>query len=347
MKNFERTVFINGRFLTQRVTGVQRYGLEIVKKLIINNNFNYVILVPKENKITKNLKNVSIKRIGFLDGHLWEQVELPLFLLNKRNFILLNLSNTSPINVKDKISTLHDLAFHHSPEWFSKIFASFYSFLIPRILRTSQKIITNSNYSKEDIHNTYKVDKDKIVVAYPSVSDKFKSFDNAEKDFFLTVGSIDPRKNLNRIIKIFEELKINLKIVGGAHHNFSGKVDKERKQFVKFTGYLTDEELLKEYNSARAFIFPSYFEGFGIPIIEAQKCGLPVISSNSTSMPEVGGSSCIYFDPNNDQDIKNKIVQIYNDRLLRSKLKKKGYENIKKFSWIKTALIIEETLKNL
>ena len=347
MKKSDRTIYINGRFLTQRITGVQRYGLKILKKLISLNNFKYEILIPKEKEITKSIKNISIRRIGLFGGHLWEQVELPLFLSNKKNFILLNLSNTSPICVKNKISTLHDLAFYHHPEWFSKIFASFYNFLIPRILRTSQKIITDSNYAKEDIQKTYNVDKDKIVVAYPSVSDKFYNLENTKKDFFLTVGSLDPRKNLNRIIKIFEELNINLKVVGGANLNFSGKVDKDKKKFIEFTGYLNDEELLKEYNSAVAFIFPSYFEGFGMPIIEAQKCGLPVISSNKTSMPEVGGSSCIYFDPHNDQEIKTKIKKIYNDKVLRTELKKKGFENVKKFSWHKSTLIIEDMLRNL
>lgn len=341
-------LIINSRFLTQNITGVQRFAIEISKQLkkLLGDKVQFVS--PKNIVHTELAKELDVKIVGNKSGHLWEQIDLPLYLSKKNSPMLLNLANTAPLFYKNKIVTVYDLAFYHHPEWFSKKFALFYNFLIPKILRNSKHIFTDSNYVRDDISKSYNIKKEKITTIYGSHSDIFKNNINVKEQFVLAVGSIDPRKNLTILIDIFKELKnIKLVIVGQENRVFSSLDITELPNNIVFTGYINDDELASLYNKASFFVYPSFFEGFGIPPLEAQACGCPVISSSTTSLPEAGEDSFLYCNPYDKVDIKNKILELTEDDELKKELIQKGFENIKRFSWEESAKKIIDAIEGL
>lgn len=326
-------IVVNARFLTQKTTGVQRFAIEISQQL--KEYFkNEILFVSPNNLLNTDLaEKLEVKIIGNLNGHLWEQYELVKFLKSNNSPLLLNLTNTAPLFYKNKIVTIHDLAFYHHPEWFSKKFTLVYNFLIPRIAKNSKHIFTVSEYVKNDIIKNYKIKDEKVTVIYNSYSVIFTFKDLIREKFVLVVGSIDPRKNIKLILDIFTKNKMKLVVVGQKNKVFSSLDISNLPDNITFTGYLDDEKLVELYNKASLFLYPSLFEGFGIPPIEAQACGCPVLSSNSTSLPEVGQNSFIYCNPLSLDDINTKIESILNNEDLKEELRQKGFENIKRFSW--------------
>src|SRR5690606_33449013 len=184
-------IVINARFLTQKMTGVQRYAFELCDKLPTKINGEDVVFITpnKELKSTLN-SNVTITKFGCLDGPLWEQVDLPIFLNKNGKPLLINLVGIGPAFYSNKIMALHDLAFKHHPKWFSYSFRSLYNLLIPISIKNSRRLITVSKYVKTDIIDTYKIDSNKIEVIYASASEKFICNGNQSKEkIILTVSS--------------------------------------------------------------------------------------------------------------------------------------------------------------
>ena len=336
-------IIINARFLTQTITGVQRFAIEICRGLPNHIAGNDVIFVcPKDKKINHLGNNKKVIEVGSLSNNLWEQIELPLFLKKNGNPLLINLVGLGPIGYKNKIMALYDLAFYHYPEWFSFTFRTTYNFLVPISIKNAKLIITDSEYVKADIHKTYGVNQKNIDVIYAAPSKKFKNLHLKREKIILTVSSIDPRKNLGRVIKAFQLIESDFKlvIVGKSNNSFA-KMDVERKLItskVQFTGYLTDDELIQLYNKASIFIYASLFEGFGIPPLEAQACGCSCIVSNSTSLPEVYQNSVTYCDPKSIESIKDALNLLVHDQEEREKIQKSGFENFKRFNWVSSRL---------
>ena len=335
-----KNIVINCRFLNQKITGVQRFGIEITKELVkLSNN---IICVSPRNILYDDLaKALKVQRIGFNTGHLWEQLDLPLFLI-KSNAVLINLANTGPVFYFNKIITLHDILFIRYPNTFSWSFRLFYKNLIPLLLKTSKDIFTVSEFSKSEISSYYNIRKDRITIIYNSVNSQFyptpKS--NCEK-YILAVSSVAPHKNFHNLIKAFSIIKnknVKLYIVGHQNNNFK-QIDIDHTTFkrINFLGRVNDQQLNDLYSNAICFVHPSFYEGFGIPPIEAQSCGTAVISSNAASLPEIGLDSFLYVDPKNINDIAKKIQILIQDKHLQRKLINKGYENVKRFSWKKSA----------
>jgi glycosyltransferase involved in cell wall biosynthesis len=331
-------IVINVRFLSQKITGVQRYALEICKRLPKEIGGEKVLFVSPKVRGSKNFNaELNIMQIGRFSGQLWEQLDLPIFLKKNKNPLLVNLVGIAPIYYRNKIMAIYDLAFKHYPEWFSFKFQKSYNLLIPISLKNTKTIVTDSYYVKEDIHKTYKIEKSDIHVIYAAPSKKFHQLDLERDNFFLTVSSIDPRKNLKRIIEAFNLLKSNYKlvIVGSKNKTFSGLKFEENllNERIVFTGYLEDDELIELYNRAEIFIYASLFEGFGIPPLEAQACDCPCLVSNTTSLPEVYADSVEYCDPYSVESIKEKMNFLLNDQTRRIQLKKMGQLNVKRFDW--------------
>ena len=334
-------LYINGRFLTQKITGVQRFGIEILKALSEEKEKDITILVPK-NYTSSPLDHLyQIKKIGTLEGHLWEQIHLPLFLMSKKNPILLNLTNTAPLFYIKNIVTIHDLAFYVNPSWFSSSFRNYYNFLIPRIARKALKIITVSHTMKEQLASIFKIDINKIEVIYNAVPLSFDKKFNTQvsvekKHYILTVGSIDPRKNLIKVLEAFNAAQIpnlQLYIIGDKNKNFNFNEELKDSRNIKFLGRVTDEDLLYYYSNSMFFVYLSLYEGFGIPNIEAMKLKVPVLTSNLPVMKEVCRDAAEFADPEKVEDIKTKIITLYKDQNLRERLAIQGYENQKRFSW--------------
>lgn len=347
MQNMPNKIIVNTRFLTQPITGVQRFALELCNRLPNRLEGKRIVFVcPKLLKSNKEKINFKVSEIGKFEGNLWEQIDLPFYLKRNGNPLLINLVGIGPVFYSNKITTLHDLAFKHFPEWFSWSFQKSYNLMIPKSLRHSRHIVTVSEYVKLDIHKTYNINLSKIKVIHNATSNKFKNLNLIRENIILTVSSIEPRKNLSRIITAFKSLDTDYKliIVGKKNSSFADtELGEIKDSNIVFTGYLTDEELINIYNKAKIFIYASLFEGFGIPPLEAQACGCSCIVSRITCLPEIYKDSVTYCDPLDVGSIRVALNNLILDKNKRQELQQKGFKNIERFSWNYSA----EKLRNL
>lgn len=342
-----KSVVVNARFLTQPITGTQRVGIELgmrLKKLLPDLTF----LTP-HNILQKDIaSDLGATVYGRTKGYIWEQIEMPFYLQSQDSPLLLNLCNTAPIVYDNKIVTVLDLSFHRHPEWFSRKFSMLYNFTIPQIVKKAHKVLTISEYSMNDLHRFYDVPRSKLDIIYPSISDIFRyppaiQGENPYGKYILAVSSLDPRKNFKGLIQAFQQANFQdtkLVIVGAAHKVFADTGLKEmieNDSSIIFTGYISDEQLVNLYQQALFFAYPSYFEGFGIPPLEAMACGCPTLVSDTTSLPEVCGDASVYVDPYDISSIRDGLVKLYSDESLRKTLVEKGRARVEHFNWQQSA----------
>ncbi|WP_103610081.1 glycosyltransferase family 4 protein [Campylobacter concisus] len=347
-------LIVNARFLTQNITGVQRYAIEISKQLKIQLGNEVLFVSPKNIIHNKIAEELEVCVVGKNRGHIWEQFDLPIYLTKNKSPLLLNLANTAPICYGNNIVTLHDIAFERFSENFNWKFGIFYRLLIPRIAKKAIKIITVSEFSKQEICDFYKIPSQKIYVIYNAVSNIFnQKVKNYSEKYVLAVSSLNYQKNFHSLIRAFNMLddnNIKLFLVGDINRNFADiglLKDIQGNKNIVFKGRIDDDELISLYSNAVCFIYPSLYEGFGIPPLEAQACGCPVVCSNAASLPEVCGDSVIYFDPYSVKDMRDKILSVLNDEILQKELRTKGFNNIKRFSWKRSVEQVIEILRSL
>lgn len=339
-----KKVYINARFLTQPISGVQRFAIEISKE-IIKKGYPIVFLAPK-NILHQELANdLNVKEIGVLKGHLWEQIELQSYVFLKKGF-LISFCNTAPLFYKNQIVTVHDLCFRIYPNWFSKSFSMIYNFMIPKICLNAKAIITVSESSKNELYTELGISKEKITVVYNAIASVFnevepfnrKNTSPMKNEYILTVSSHHPRKNFKRLIEAFKLVnKPNLKlcILGKMNNNF-GKTKLLEDENIHYLENIDDDELKNYYKFSKLFVFPSVYEGFGIPIIEAMKFGVPVCVSDIPVFHEICKTNAIYFNPLDIEDIKNKIIES-----LEMPIKTDDVD-LSRFNWERGALKIIE-----
>ncbi|MEJ7821378.1 MAG: glycosyltransferase family 1 protein [Chitinophagaceae bacterium] len=341
-------IYINGRFLTQRLTGVQRYAFEITKRLTAHYQNNLCILIPNVSiNHSYETKNLPVKVIGKITNTLWEQIDLPIYLQQKDKPLLINLVNTAPCFYKNQIVCIMDMTIYVNPKWFSKYFVFYYKIIVPQISKNSKKVITISESSKKDIVQYLQISAEKIEIISPAVSDKFYKHNIGSNilvklnlnhnQYILSVSSLDPRKNFKRLIEAYNFLhkEIPLVIVGSEGKVFADeglKIMLKEKNII-FTGYVNDDDLITLYSSAKFFVYPSLYEGFGIPPLEAMACGCATIVSNTSSLPEVCDNASLYVNPTDTQSINIAIQQLLKNDDLRNQLIARGKEQVKKFSW--------------
>ena len=260
---------------------------------------------------------------------------------------------------------VHDLAFLHYPMHYKKSHRVFFKKYMPRYLEKAKTVVTVSEFSKRDIINSYKTRNEKITVVYNAAKKIFKPIDNqlietikrkytGGTDYFLCVGAIHPRKNLLNLLKAFSIFKKRLK--SGFKLVITGRLAWMNESFIRdlkkykyredviLTGYVSEDELVKITGSAYAAVYPSLFEGFGVPIIEAMNCDVPVITSSNSAMQEIAGEAALYADPASFEDIAEKMMLIYKDETLREQLVMKGREIAKKYSHERTAELLWESI---
>lgn len=329
-------IVVNARFLTQKLTGVQRYAIEISKRL--KKLDPTIVFVAPQNILHVGIgKELDVQIIGTRTGYFWEQIELPLYLKSIGSPLLFSPANMAPVAYTNKIISIHDIAFVKYPHGFDWQFRLVYKLLIPMILKTSKKIITISQFSKKEIIDHYSLSPEKIAVIYNGIDEKFHSHSNTKhkQKYLLGVSSLDPRKNFQGLIKAFLELNhpsLMLYIIGDQNNAFKN-IDVITDKKIKFLGRVTDKELISHYSGALAFVYPSFYEGFGFPPLEAMACGVPVICSNTSSLPEVGGDAVMYINPYDTNDIRDKMLIVIENEKLRDEMIIKGYQQAMKFLW--------------
>lgn len=346
-------IYINGKFLSQSVSGVQRYAIELIYEMdrllgkeFYDDRYKFILFYPKNRRYTLNLQCIEQRCVGFLSGHAWEQIELPLYAWNG---FLLNLGNVAPLIKNRQIVTIHDAAVFACPQGFSFLFRTWYKLIYFVLSHKLKNIVTVSNFSKDELIRLCNFRKDCIHVIYSGIEHIFNSrpdekilskYKLKERPYVLVVASMNPNKNFKLIIeaaKLCKDEKFHFIVVGGSNSYVFADTLFEDSQHVKHIGYVSDEELAALYCNAACFIFPSLYEGFGFPPLEAMAHGCPVIVSPLASLPEICADSALYCDPYNPQELVEKVKLILENNAARDELIKKGDLRINHFSWKRCA----------
>ncbi|MBH2809721.1 glycosyltransferase family 4 protein [Serratia liquefaciens] len=340
-------IYVNARFLTQEITGVQRFAEMI--SLELSKKYDDIIFVCPKGILREAIaRKLKVKTIGICQGHFWEQIELPIFLKKIGSPLLINLGSTGPIFYQNKIITHHDINYLRYPQSYSKSFILFYKSFIPMMIKTSKHLLTVSEFSKKEITDTYHFSTEKTSVIYNATGNHFSPKEKTDSDiYFLAVASKNYHKNHHGMIDAFCDFqrnntinkKVTLKIIGYSLNPFSNEGSEmgNNMEGIEYLGRVSDKELIKLYQNAYAFIFPSFYEGFGIPPLEAQACGCPVLASNQASIPEILGNSALYFNPFDKSEMTQVMINIIENEELRNRLIKEGSENVNRFSWEESA----------
>ena len=346
-------LYINGRFLTQPMTGVERYAYNICKALARLHQ-PFTIVCPKA-PVHQNydVSDLNIVHYGVGNSHFWEQCVLPFFFIGKKDYLVLSFTGLGSILIRHKVMTIHDLSFLKNPSWYSRAYYWYYRFMTPLAVKTSRHILTVSEFSKSEILRFYPFLKpERISVVYNAIDRQLFKTSPAPSQggevFVLCVSSLDPRKNFARLIEACQGLTgAKLYIVGKYNRVFSQQMDLDTSSDnIRFLGRVSDEELVRLYNQATCFVFPSLYEGFGLPPLEAMACGCPVLVSDIPVEREVCGDAAQYFNPLEPNDILHTITQYLNDAdVIKEKMRQKGYENITRFSWEKSAEVLIKKLE--
>ncbi len=369
-------ILVDAVALLSPLTGIGRYTYEISKNLQSStqiNTFFYYGYVSKEileDQKTHSRPLKSIKKILAKNTFLKKAARKLLKIYSSVNFSSYDLywqPNFIPNeNVKAKkiVTTVHDFSFILHRDFHPKERIEYFEKNFFKNIILSDMLITGSNYSKNEILQRLNFDEEKVRVIYHGINHhvfKVKKelslpFALPEK-FILSVGSIEPRKNLRGLLQAYDAMddaikkEYKLVMVG-----FKGWQNKELMQIIHknqdnivYLGFISDDELAKVYNLASLFVFASFYEGFGLPPLEALACGTPVVSSNSSSMPEVCGDAALYFDPCNIEEMQEKIELLLYDKSLQKTLIDKGLQRVKQFTWEKSAKehlsVFKEVLK--
>ena len=333
------------------LTGVQRYTLELLSRW-----------GDRAKKVAPSSRRFS----SGLAGHFWEQVVLPMAL---RGALLFSPSNTGPLGVKRQVVTIHDVVPLDHPEWLNPRFAAWYRFLLPRLTHKVQRVITISNFTRQRLLELTTVPADKVVVIPNGVDARFspRTADETSRVrealkipteyYVLSLGSLEPRKNLHRLLQAWSQVQneipsdIWLVIAGvkGKKLVFREVSFESLPPRVYLTGHVRDDFLPALYSGAVAFIYVSVYEGFGLPPLEAMASGTPMLTGDRTALPEVVGDAALMVDPFDVEAIAWGLKQLVEDGALRERLRRKGLQRAKMFSWDKTAnmtwQVLQEAIK--
>ncbi len=296
----------------------------------------------------------------------WYDIQIPRLLKKHKADIFLSCDGFCSLTTKvPQCLVVHDLSFIHYPSFIRRSHLLFYKHFTPKFLEKAKSIATVSAFSKNDIVSRYKVKEEKITVVYSAAKEIFHPVDfntqeqtrnkySGGKNYFIYAGAIHPRKNLVQLLKAFsvfkKRQKSDWKLVLAGRLAWKYERFKESLKSYKYrddvvlTGYIEEKELADLIGSAYALVYPSLFEGFGVPVVEAMRCHIPAVTSINSSMQEIAGDAALYANPTDHADIADKMMLLYKDESLRNRLIQKGIERSKEFNWDNTASLLWEAL---
>jgi len=325
-------VLVNGRFSLQRITGVQRHAREVSARL------------------GQRVRMVTPARIrGQAPDHLWEQFFLPRVV---RGNVLWSPCGTGPLGIGRQVITVHDTGFVDTPQYYSRQFAAWYRWLIPRLIRRVAHVITVSEFSRSQLIRHFQADPQRITVAPngvegfepagPDAVREARRRHGLEREYLLYVGSLKPNKNLDRVLAAWQrtglaQRDLELAVAGAPGDVFGRQRVASPPRGVRLLGYVDDADLPALYTAAMAFVFPSLYEGFGMPAAEAMACGAPVLASTTTSLPEVCGDAAVLVDPTSVEAIAEGMLALVDGDALRGELRERGFERVRQFTWRRAA----------
>lgn len=326
---------LNARFRGRPLTGVERFASEVGDRLACRDGIVLAETAPAA-------------PLAGMKGHAWEQFVLPRRVA--RDEILFSPCNTGPISVRKQLVVIHDAAVWDGPEGFSRSFRTVYQQLLPRLAKKAAVVATVSEFSRTRLAPVLGIPEERILVLGNAVSGAFSPAGTEQGRVggltLLCVGSMDPRKNLGRLLRAWVSLQeagklpegATLQLIGGANpRNFAGMETIEGSG-IEWLGRVDDAELVRRYREADAFVYPSLYEGFGLPPLEAMACGCPVLLSHAASLPEVGGpeseGAVRYFDPGSEAEIASAIERFLTlDAGARDEMRRRALERAGRFSW--------------
>jgi glycosyltransferase involved in cell wall biosynthesis len=374
---------IDSRFASGDRRGIGNYTLNLIQNLAgIDSENQYVLYIDRDDDegVLPKRANFKTKRISPSNYLLWEQIALPLQARRDSLDILHCTGNTAPIFIDQRmrlISTIHDVMYlkdHHelveSASLYQRAGRFYRRTVVPRTIDQLSMAITVSEFSKNDISkHIHRFKNGFIRVTHEAAGIEFYHSDRCEAlekiqdkfnfagDYILALGALDPRKNTELVIQKFIELKNEchfnekLLIVGVPNWrqtDFYKIVQRsDRSKDIMFLDFVSGKDLTLLYSAATVFLYPSLYEGFGIPPLEAMACGVPVITSNTTSIPEVVGNAALLIDPVNGEEFKSALMRLLTDGTFRDVLRERGFKQARKFSWRKMALETLEVYKEV
>jgi glycosyltransferase involved in cell wall biosynthesis len=363
-------IAVNTRLLIQgKLEGIGWFTRETLSRITRNHpehQFLFIFDRPyaEEFIFSENVTPIVLSpptRHPFL-WYIWFEFQIPRILKKYKADLFFSPDGYLSLGTRVRqLAAIHDINFAHRPKDLPWLTAKYYNYFFPKFARKARRIVTVSFFSKEDLLRTYKIGSDKIDVVYNGVNTLYtptsevekvqaKARYSAGKEYFLFIGSLHPRKNICGLLRAYDAFRTSVEtvtklVIIGESMFKSNDIEltyegMRYKDDVIFTGRLSNEELHQVLGASLALTFVPFFEGFGIPVIEAMNAGVPVICSNTTSLPEVGGHAVLYVDPFSLNQIRDAMIKIFQEKELRELLIEKGFLQKEKFSWDKTSELL-------
>ncbi|MDB4973084.1 MAG: glycosyltransferase family 1 protein, partial [Myxococcaceae bacterium] len=348
-----RRVYLNGRFCGQRLTGVQRYARETLLALdaLLSDGqaraYRVELLLPRGTP-RPALRSIECREVGPLSGHAWEQLVLPW---TARDGLLWSFVPTGPVFARRQAVTIHDASPRAVPLAFQRRFRLFYGALLPLLAQTSEQVMTVSEFSRAEIAHYYGASAAKMqvtgegwqhVTRVASEPEILQRHGLVPGRYVLAVSSMTAHKNfavIARAIRYLSAKDYRIVLVGDHNARVFGPTQALDPARVTHVGYVTDGALRALYEHAGVFVYPSVYEGFGLPPLEAMAFGCPVITTNVASMPQVCGSGALYFAPHDERALASLIEQLMTDPQARAELVARARVELARHSWEATARI--------